>query len=132
MQASNGNVSITLADLAARFWTFQCEESPITAIAAGVPTDAEQLMREAPADSERRASWARAAQSELAAIDPEQLSVQDRATRQLLDFEFRHLVEIVESGAHLRPTLYPLGPEFTLIYWANSTALATAADARHG
>jgi uncharacterized protein (DUF885 family) len=36
----------------------------------------------------------------------------------------------VDSGAHLRPILYPLGPEFTLIYWANSTALATADEAR--
>ena len=133
MQASTAPVAAlvdSLADLAARFWTFQCEESPITAIAAGVPTDADQLLREAPADSERRAAWARAAQAELAAIDPALLGVQDRATHRLLDFEFRHLAEMVESGAHLRPTLYPLGPEFTLIYWANSTALATAADAR--
>jgi uncharacterized protein (DUF885 family) len=122
--------STALADLAARFWTFQCEESPITAIAAGVPTDADQLLREAPADSERRAVWARAAQTELAVIDPAPLGVQDRATHRLLDYEFRLLAEMVDSGAHLRPTLYPLGPEFTLIYWANSTALATAADAR--
>lgn len=122
--------SAALADLAARFWAFQCEESPITAIAAGVPTDADQLLREAPADAERRAAWARVAQGELAAIDPAPLGVQDRATHRLLDFEFRHLVEMVDSGAHLRPTLYALGPEFTLIYWANSTALATAADAR--
>jgi len=122
--------STALADLAARFWVFQCEESPITAIAAGVHTDADQLLREAPADFERRAAWARAAQAELAALDSSLLSVQDRATHRLLDYEFRLLAEMVDSGAHLRPTLYPLGPEFTLIYWANSTALATTADAR--
>lgn len=122
--------STALADLAARFWTFQCEESPITAIGAGVATDADQLLREAPADAERRAAWARAARAELATIDPAPLGVEDRATHQLLDYEFRLLTEMVDSGAHLRPTLYPLGPEFTLIYWANSTALATAADAR--
>src|SRR4051794_34479944 len=84
-----------LADLAARFWTFQCEESPITAIAAGVQTDADQLLREAPADTERRAAWARAAQTELAAIDPALLGVQDRATYRLLDYEFRLLAEMV-------------------------------------
>ena len=119
-----------LADLAARYWKFQCEESPISAIAAGVPTEAEQLLREAPADFERRAAWAQKALAELASIDPVALSVQDRATYGLLDFELRLLVELLETGAHLRPVLYPLGPEFTLIYWANSTALATAADGR--
>jgi len=122
--------SAALADLAARFWTFQCEEQPINAISAGVPTEDDQLLREGPADAERRAAWARAALVELAAIDPSPLGAQDRATHQLLDYELRLLVDMVDSGAHLRPTLYPLGPEFTLIYWANSTALATVDDAR--
>jgi uncharacterized protein (DUF885 family) len=88
------------------------------------------LLREAPADHERRAAWARQARVELAAIERAALGVQDRATHGLLDHELRLLVELVDSGAHLRPVLYPLGPEFTLIYWANSTALSTAADAR--
>ena len=100
------------------------------AVAAGVPTRAEQLLREGPGDHARRAAWARTALTELAGIDPEGLTVEDRATRGLLHHELRHLVEMVDSGAHLRPELYPLGPEFTLIYWANSTALATAADAK--
>ena len=66
------------------------------------------------------------AQTELAAIDPAVArACRIGATYGLLDHEFRLLVEMVDSGAHLRPTLYPLGPEFTLIYWANSTALAT-------
>lgn len=119
-----------LADLAARYWTFQCEESPITAIAAGMPTAAEPLLREAPVDHERRKEWAREALTELQTIDAALLDVHDRATHGLLERELRQLIEIVESGAHLRPTIYPLGPEFTLIYWANSTALATAEDAR--
>ena len=46
---------IALADLAARYWAFQCAESPTVAIAAGVPTEAEQLLRESPGDHERRA-----------------------------------------------------------------------------
>lgn len=119
-----------LAELAARYWKFQCEEMPIDAIAAGVATKAEQLLREGPGDNERRAAWARTALTELAAIELGSLSVQDRATHGLLHHELRHLVEMVDSRAHLRPELYPLGPEFTLIYWANSTALATAADAQ--
>jgi uncharacterized protein (DUF885 family) len=120
----------TLADLATRYWAFQCEEMPIEAIAAGVPTDAEQLLHEAPADHERRAAWARQALAELGTIDRSTLGVQDRATYGLLDHELRLLIELVDSGAHLRPVLYPLGPEFTLTYWANATALATAADGK--
>lgn len=122
--------STALADLAARFWAFQCAESPTVAIAAGVQSPAGQLLLEAPADAERRAAWARDAQAELAAIDAALLGVEDRATHRLLDFELRLLVDTVECGAHLRPTLYPLGPEFTLIYWANSTSLASADEAR--
>ena len=122
-------INTALADLAARYWMFQCEEMPTDAIAAGVPTKAEQLLREGPRDSERRAAWALRGLTELAEIELVGLSVQDRATHGLLYHELQHLVEKVASRAHLRPELYPLGPEFTLIYWANSTALATAADA---
>lgn len=123
-------IDTALADLAARYWTFQCEEFPIIAIAAGVATKATQLMAEAPGDNQRRVDWARRAREELASIDAAILNVDDKATYQLLDHELRLMIEMVESGAHLRPTIYPLGPEFTLIYWANSTALATAVDAR--
>jgi uncharacterized protein (DUF885 family) len=122
--------STTLAALAERFWAFQCDEFPTTAIAAGVDPSSEPLLREGPADAERRAAWARSAMIELDRIDPVPLSVAEKATHRLLDYEFRLLAEVVDSAAHLRPTLYPLGPEFTLIYWANSTALATADDAR--
>lgn len=122
--------NMALADLAARYWTFQCEELPINAISAGVATDATQLMKEAPFDHERRADWARKALVELAALDIAALGVEDRASHLLLGHELRLMVEMVESGAHLRPAIYPLGPEFTLIYWANSTALATVAEAR--
>src|SRR5690606_22195269 len=125
-----GTDTTTLAELAARYWKFQGEEIPIDAIAAGVATAAEQFLREGPADRERRAAWARAALTELTTIALGSLSVQDRASYGLLQYELQQLVERVESRAHLRPKLYPLGPEFTLIYWANSTALATAADAQ--
>jgi uncharacterized protein (DUF885 family) len=119
-----------LAELAARYWAFRCEEFPLEAIQAGAPTDATILLREAPADYERRAAWAKAALGELGAIGTSGLGVQDGATRALLERELEGLVEAVAVKAHLRPSLYPLGPEFRLIYWASATALATAEDAR--
>jgi uncharacterized protein (DUF885 family) len=122
--------SQALADLAARYWEFQREESPITGIMAGQPPEHDLLLREAPADHERRAAWAGSALQELSAIDATPLSLDDLATYALLRREFELLIEAVGSGAHLRPPLYPLGPDFALQYWAGATALATAADAR--
>jgi uncharacterized protein (DUF885 family) len=121
--------NMALAALADRFWSFQCSETPISAIQAGVPTDAEQLLLEAPADHERRAGWARATLAELAEIDTASLSVQDRATHALLRCEFNTLIEKVERKAHLRPPLYPVGPEFVLNYWAGMTTLETPEEA---
>lgn len=123
-------VSDALADLANRYWTFRCKEFPIDAISAGVSTAATQLMLEGPADHERRADWARGALEELADLPIQGLGVDDRATHLLLEHELRLLIDLVESGGHLRPAIYPLGPEFNLIYWANSTAVATAAEAQ--
>ncbi|MFV3074352.1 DUF885 domain-containing protein [Niveispirillum fermenti] len=119
-----------IGELAERYWAFQREEFPLMAIQAGQPGDADTLMREAPADHERRAAWAAVAVKELASIDPRGLDTQDRATHALLRREFTALCDMVACGAHLRPSLYPLGPDFMLIYWANITALANVPDAR--
>ncbi|MDT9598760.1 DUF885 domain-containing protein [Sphingosinicella rhizophila] len=119
-----------LGRLAERFWALQCDEFPMTAIQAGVSHDAEMLLREAPGDYERRAAWAKSAKLELMAIDVAGLDADDRATHALLERELNALIEIVECNAHLRPSLYPGGPEFELGYWAGATVLATVADAR--
>jgi uncharacterized protein (DUF885 family) len=119
-----------LADLAARYWTFRCEEFPITAITAGEQVSSDILLREAPADHERRANWAQAALEELAEMDSARLSAQERGSRGLLESEFTDLVALVAHQAHLRPTIYPLGPNFMLTYWADTTAIASLDDAR--
>lgn len=119
-----------LDDLADRFWTFQQHEFPILAIQAGQPVDGDVLLREAPADHERRAVWAERATAELAAIDAETLDAVDQATHALLRHEFALLLEIVASRAYLRPPLDLLGPDFVLTNWASATALVTPGDAR--
>lgn len=118
-----------LSDLAARFWAFQCEEFPLSALMAGVQPSTDVLLREAPADHQRRAAWALGLRRELEAIDPTALGVQDRATHALLRRELDVLIDLVACRGHLRPSLYPLGPEFSLVYWANMTALSTDAEA---
>jgi uncharacterized protein (DUF885 family) len=119
-----------LSDLAERYWRFQCDEAPMTAILAGEAVGHDLLLRDAPADHQRRADWAKAALAELDKIAPAGLNKDDRASHALLAREFRSLIEIIAVRAHLRPSIYPLGPDFLFSYWANATALATAEDAR--
>lgn len=118
-----------LKQFAEDYWAFRCAEFPIEAIMAGVATDAGSLFREAPADHRRRAEWAEAALAKLRTIATDGLDPQDRASWLLLEHELSALVSAVACRAYLRPPLYPLGPDFTLSYWANATALATVADA---
>lgn len=116
--------------LAARFWDFQCEEFPLLAIHAGQDPGTDMLLRDAPEDHERRAQQARAMLLELGEIDRAQLGVQQRATAALLEHELRLLIDSVAMNAHLRPSLYPGGPDLLISYWVGTTALACADDAR--
>lgn len=118
-----------LADLAMRYWHFRCDEFPIEAIQAGVATDASVLIRHAPADFERRASVAQKMRRELATIDQAELKLDDRATAILLERELRMMIDTAAVRAHLRPSIYPLGPEFMLTYWAGTVAPASISDA---
>ncbi len=124
------SASFALEDLAARYWTFRCEEFPIEAILAGETSSSDLLLRHAPEDFERRAVWATAALDELAQLGAERFSPADRATASLLRGELTDLIEIVSHHGHLRPSIYPLGPEFLLGNWAAMTRLANAADAQ--
>lgn len=116
--------------LADRFWQFQQHEFPILAIQAGQPAAGDALLREAPADHERRAAWAEDAMAELAGIDAARLDADDRATHALLRHEFALLVDIVMTRAYLRPPLDLFGPDFVLTHWASATTLRTPADAK--
>src|SRR3546814_382709 len=40
------------------------------------------------------------------------------------------IVDIVAQQGHLRPSIYPLGPEFGLASWASMTSIATVEEAR--
>jgi uncharacterized protein (DUF885 family) len=118
-----------LADLARRYWQFECHEMPLTGVLAGQAIPDAVLFRESAADHARRASGAAALLAEVAALDPEGLSAQERATHGLLQRELQGLVAQHEVDAHLRPWLFPAGPDFTAMFWANGSAVADAASA---
>lgn len=106
--------------LAQRYWQFECFETPFSAILAGEDTPDSVLFRESPADYDRRAEGARKLLAEAEAVTTESLDAQDRATHGLLIRELTRIIEFHQVRAHLRPSLYPAGPDFNLLYFANS------------
>jgi len=118
-----------LAELAERYWQFECEETPLTAALANVPLPDATLFRESADDWARRDRRAAELQQALEAIDEGGLAGQERATHRLLRRELDAVRSHYAVRAHLRPWLFPLGPDFLAVYWANSTAIADAADA---
>lgn len=121
--------SEALADLAERYWQFECHEIPLSAVLAGQPTADAVLFRESAADHARRDAGAAALLAELARLDTAALGAQERATAALLHRELRGLREQYAADAHLRPWLFPAGPDFTALFWANASSIADAAAA---
>lgn len=128
MNVSSG-ASTALMTLCKRYWDFICAEQPITAILAGLSTAGDSLLRESPTDYERRIAAAKAMRADLATIGFESLQDQDRNTYRLLDHDLKIAIRAYDAKDHLRPMLYPLGPEATLNYWADSSTLSSADDA---
>ncbi|MDH0866259.1 DUF885 domain-containing protein [Mitsuaria sp. GD03876] len=122
--------STSFDDLCRRYWAFQCDEFPIAALLAGEASPHELLIRDAPADHERRAERAGALLAEALAVDRDALDAERRISAALLERELRLMVDEVATLAHLRPSLYPLGPEATLQGYAQSATFAGVDDAR--
>jgi len=125
----NSSTSSLLSDLAERYWRFECQEIPLSAVLAGHPTDDATLFRESSTDHARRTRRAAELQAELALIGTDGLSAQERATHALLARELEGLRAQFAVDAHLRPWLFPAGPDFTAMFWANATNLSDATAA---
>ena len=119
-----------LAALAERYWQWTRREFPLTAVMAGQPNDDAVMFREAPADFDRRAVEAAALLGELDAIALASLDVADRATHRLLRRELDDLCAFHRLGAHQRPWLLPVGPEFNTVFFANLSSVGDADSAR--
>ncbi|MGH3428781.1 MAG: hypothetical protein ACRDQZ_14650, partial [Mycobacteriales bacterium] len=115
-----------LSELAARYWQFQCQEFPLTAILAGEPTDAPVLFRESAADYDRRYRQAGELLANVDDLIPAAFTAQDSATHRLLRHELESIRSFHDVLAHYRPSLYPAGPDFATITFANSTSIADA------
>ena len=121
--------STQLAALAERYWQFECEETPLAAVLAGVPLQADAIFRESAADWSRRDQGAALLLDELDTVPEAKLAGQERATHRLLRRELEAVRTQYAVRVHERPWLLPLGPDFMAVYWANSTAITDAASA---
>ncbi|MES2489720.1 MAG: DUF885 domain-containing protein [Pseudomonadota bacterium] len=123
------NSSAALATLCERYWDFICFEQPLSAILAGRSTVDDLLFRDSLKDQERRVASAKAFRVELEKISFESLQSQDRITHRLLDHDLKIMIQAHDAKDHLRPMLYPLGPESMLNYWADSSSFTCVDDA---
>jgi len=111
--------------LAERFWAWQCREFPLTGFIAGMKTDDPVMFREAPEDHDRRHGEVLQFLVQLDTLQPPSSS-RERANAALLRRELEDLRDFHRLGAHQRPWLLPVGPEFNTIYFANLTSLGDA------
>ena len=123
------NPSQQLADLAERYWRLECDELPLTAAMAGVTLPDAVLFRESAADHLRRDGRARELLVDAQQIDASALAAQERATLALLQRELSGLRAQYAVDSHLRPWLFPAGPDFTAMFWANSASVSDGATA---
>ena len=122
-------MSTALRDLADRYWAFERCEYPLNALLAGQPTEDATIFRESETDHARKDSAAATFLAELEAIDAAGLAGQEAATHALLRHELTLVRDLYRTGAHLRPSLFPVGPDFNTVFLANSTALSSRSEA---
>jgi uncharacterized protein (DUF885 family) len=96
---------------------------------AGVALPDAVLFRESADDHARRDRRAGELLAEAGQIEPRRLTAQERATLALLQRELSGLRAQHAVDSHLRPWLFPAGPDFTAMFWANSTSVGDATTA---
>ena len=118
-----------LAALAERYWAFECHELPLSAVLAGQTLQDAVLFRESAADHQRRNTDAGHLLTQAEQIDTGPLNAQERATLALIKRELAGLRAQHAVDSWQRPWLFPAGPDFTAMFWANSTSISDAAAA---
>lgn len=118
-----------LAALANDYWQNQLDEEPVTGIDHGHAPARQLMFRESIADFARRDRSNAAFQDRLARIDRDALEGQDAITAALLERELACARERFRLDEHLRPLMFPFGPDAYVAYAINKTVLQNAGDA---
>ena len=123
---------MTAADLQALahdYWEFSLREFPNLAHDVGDPRYGEELFHESIADHSRRDAEAARLLARLAELPVATLGGADVMTARLLGRELGEARERYAFGSHLRPELFPLGPEGSLGHAMQKTTLLRPSDA---
>lgn len=121
--------SAQLERLARDYWQFRLDEEPILGIDHGHEASRRRMFRESIEDHARRDRCCGEFLSRLAAIDPEELSGQDALSAALLHRELSGARERYRLEEHLRPSMFPFGPDAYVGHAINKTVLQGHADA---
>ena len=100
-----------LSRLADDYWEFYLREHPVVALGQGDERFRHELFKESISDFERRDGESAGLLQSLARLDVGLLGGQDQFTFQLLERELLNDREHFAMHTHLRPMLFPLGPE---------------------
>ena len=120
-----------LANVAEDYWQQYLYEEPVTGLDHGHPDATSAFMREGLEDYARRRDTRHRLAQAVGRIDASNLSGQDGVTHALLSRQLGLESQLDALEAHLRPDLFPFGPESVAPYAATKTTLSTAADAEH-
>jgi uncharacterized protein (DUF885 family) len=118
-----------LREIAAEYWEFHLREHPYVAHDLGDPRYRRELFHESAADHERRARAAAGFAARLAAIPAATLAGHDRYSHRLLARELEAIQGHLRFGTHLRPFLYPEGPDTTVAFTLQRSSIQTCLDA---
>ncbi|MEO1041463.1 MAG: DUF885 domain-containing protein [Pseudomonadota bacterium] len=118
-----------LHQLANDYWKTEAYYEPIQALLAGLDPDDTTLFRLSPKEQDERVAVAANLLQQLNDLPLDNLRGQDAATAAMLHFELSIAVRLHQCGAHLKPSLFPVGPEFMTVFWANGTTFDSKHDA---
>ncbi len=129
MNPSPDNAAIQLADLAEDYWQQSLHEAPVLGMDHGHPDARSVFMREGLEDYARRTDTRQRLTREFERIEASSLNSQDAVTHALLGRQLTLESQFDAMEEHLRPALFPFGPESVAPFAAGKTTLSTAAEA---
>lgn len=123
------SASERLRQVADAYWEFHLREHPYVAHGQGDRRYEQELFRESIADYARRDQLRSDFQRMLAGVDRARLKGQDLITFELLARELAEAREQFRFQGHLRPLLFPLGPDGMVADAIQKTVVANPAQA---
>jgi len=118
-----------LQELTAEYWEFRLREYPVLAHDVGDARYRRDLFHESIADFDRRDAEQGRLLERLARIPLAELDRADRITHRLLAREIGEEREHYAFASHVRPVLFPLGPEGAVGFAMQKTAIRQPDDA---